>query len=195
MDYIVAIALIALIGLAVRSILTFESPPPANTPQSDGKPSSSPKLAPAPVTVEPDVARVIAFERAFPINETDRFDTLRMCQKRLDLTQEEAMDRLIHEPSLFGEMLAYARIEAEDQRRKLNQVVPAGALLKFPTRRCWLFNKPTECWFFTGKFSPQTMRASRMSLKPIREARGHRSSTEHIRGERTAGVCSLGSGP
>ena len=28
-----------------------------------------------------------------------------------------------------------------------------------------------------------------------REARGHRSSAEHIRGERTAGVCSLGSGP
>ncbi|MCW2086265.1 UNVERIFIED_ORG: hypothetical protein M2193_008440 [Bradyrhizobium japonicum] len=59
----------------------------------------------------------VSFDRLFSgYTETDRLDALRMCQKRMDMSPEEAMNLLIRKPGLLTEMLEYARFEEETKR-------------------------------------------------------------------------------
>ncbi len=108
MEIIVA-AIVFIVLLVVSYGLTRnESQPSASAPQPDDR---------QPTTSHGTLPARVAFERLFSnCSETDRSDALRMCQKRLDISHEEAMDRLIRKPGLLAEMLEYARMEDEIKR-------------------------------------------------------------------------------
>ena len=81
-----------------------EDSPSANVSQADDR--SGPEQGPR-----------AAFEHMFSgYTETDRYDAVRMCQKRMDVTHEDAMNCLARKPELFAEMLAHAEMEAETKR-------------------------------------------------------------------------------
>jgi CBS-domain-containing membrane protein len=103
----IIIALIALVGLIILGsrMTRNESERSTSAPQSDDQQESAKYGARAD------------FDRLFSgYTETDRSDALRMCQKRMDIGRDEAINRLVHKPALLREMLRYARMEAETKR-------------------------------------------------------------------------------
>jgi hypothetical protein len=105
MEFIIAvIAFVALIFVASK-LTGDKHRPEAHPPQSDNQQATA------------EQGSRVAFDRLFSsYTQTDKLDALRMCQKRMDISHEQAMDRLIRRPTLFPEMLEYARMEEETKR-------------------------------------------------------------------------------
>jgi hypothetical protein len=118
MEFIIAVIAFVIILLVGSRLTRTEAKPSAEVrPARDPVPPDSLsdyRQADRKQGSLPDQA---AFERLFSsYTETDWSDALLMSQKRMDVTREEALNRLIRKPSLFAEMLEYARIEQETKR-------------------------------------------------------------------------------